>query len=95
MGGIKFDSIMDLQQQFKPVEEVKKSVETQIMINKPSFQEILDGLKSPKQEEPKEEEKPTDKNDGVNMSLLAAQCNLLNSLISSSSKKKDDDEKRK
>ena len=94
MGGINsIDNLISQQQNVKPVEEVKKSVETRIMINKPSFQEILDGLRSPKQEEPKEEEKPTDKNDGVNMSLLAAQCNLLNSLISSSKKK--DDEKRK
>ena len=88
MGGINgiFDYNLS-QQVVKPVEKVNEVVKTTIRVNKPTFQELLDGYRNPKKEEP-EEEKATE-TQKVDTTYIAASMAAMDYLISISKKKEE------
>ena len=88
MGGINgiFDYNLS-QQVVKPVEKVNEVVKTTIRVNKPTFQELLDGYRNPKKEEP-EEEKATE-TQKVDTTSIAASMAAMDYLISISKKKEE------
>lgn len=89
MGGINgiFDYNLS-QQVVKPVEKVSEVAKTTIRVNKPTFQELLDGYRNPKKEEEPEEEKEvvTQK---VDTTSIAASMAAMDYLISISKKKEE------
>ena len=90
MGGINgiFDYNYNLSQQVvKPVEKVGEVAKTTIRVNKPTFQELLDGYRNPKKEEPEEEkEVATHTRDATS---IAASMVAMDYLISISKKKEE------
>jgi len=91
MGGINgiFDYNLSQQQVVKPVEKVNEVAKTTIRVNKPTFQELLDGYRNPKKEpeEEKEEEKET-VTQRVDATSIAASMAAMNYLISKKKEKK-------
>lgn len=89
MGGINgiFDYNLSQQQVVKPVEKVNEVAKTTIRVNKPTFQELLDGYRNPKKEEPEEEKEVTTQK--VDTASIAASMAAMDYLISISKKKEE------
>lgn len=89
MGGINgiFDYNLS-QQVVKPVEKVGEVAKTTIRVNKPTFQELLDGYRNPKKEEPEEEKEVTTQK--VDTTSIAASMAAMDYLISISKKKEEE-----
>ena len=94
MGGINsiFDYNYNLSQQqarqqvVKPVEKVNEVAKTAIRV-KPTFQELLDGYRNPKKEEPEEEKEVATQK--VDTTSIAASMAAMDYLISISKKKEE------
>lgn len=91
MGGINgiFDYNLS-QQVVKPVEKVNEVAKTTIRVNKPIFQELLDGYRNPKKEPEEEKEVATQK---VDTTSIAASMAAMDYLISISKKKEKEEKK--